>query len=158
MLSRATSSMKRSLIAELVVGSLILLYIYTATSKVLDFGSFRHVLSRSPLIGNIAPVVAWILPATEILISLLLILPQTKRIGLWSSFALMLAFTGYVAYMLAFRTHLPCSCGGVLKQMTWKQHLVFNITYSLIALLGIWLYQRPAKPEKPVTHSTVLAD
>ena len=145
--------MKRSLITELVIGSLILLYIYTASSKLLDFGSFRHVLSRSPLIGNIAPVVAWILPTAEILISLLLILPQTRRIGLWCSFVLMLAFTGYVGYMLAFTPHLPCSCGGVLKQMTWKQHLVFNITYSIIALLGIWLYQRPVKPETPVTHS-----
>lgn len=145
--------MKRSLIAELVVGSLILLYIYTATSKLLDYSNFRHVLSRSPLIGNIAPVVAWILPSAEVLISLLLILPQTRRIGLWCSLVLMLAFTGYVGYMLAFTPHLPCSCGGVLKQMTWKQHLVFNITYSLIALLGIWLYQRPTKPVKPATHS-----
>jgi len=153
MLSRATSSMKRSLIAELVVGSLILLYIYTATSKLLDFGSFRHVLSRSPLIGNFAPVVAWILPSAEIVISVLLILPQTRRIGLWCSVVLMFAFTGYVGYMLTFTSHLPCSCGGVLKQMTWKQHLVFNITYSLIALLGIWLYQRPDQPETPVKHS-----
>jgi hypothetical protein len=150
--------MKRSLITELVVGSLILLYIYTATSKLLEFGSFRHVLSRSPLIGNIAPVVAWILPSMEILISLLLILPQTRRIGLWCSFVLMLAFTGYVGYMLAFTPHLPCSCGGVLKQMTWKQHLVFNIAYTIIALLGIWLYQRPVKPVKPVTHSAALSD
>ena len=150
--------MKRSLIAELVVGSLILLYIYTASSKLLDFGSFRHVLSRSPLIGNFAPVVAWILPTAEVLISLLLILPKTRRIGLWCSFVLMLAFTGYVGYMLAFTPHLPCSCGGVLKQMTWKQHLVFNITYSIIALLGIWLYQRPVKPEKPVTNSAALSD
>jgi hypothetical protein len=150
--------MKRSLIAELVIGSLILLYIYTATSKLLDFGSFRHVLSRSPLIGHYAPVVAWILPSVEILISLLLILPQTRRIGLWCSFVLMLTFTGYVGYMLAFTPHLPCSCGGVLKQMTWKQHLVFNTFYSIIALLGTWLYQRPVTPEKPVIQSAAFTD
>ena len=150
--------MKRSLISELVIGLLILLFIYTATGKLLDFSSFRHVLSRSPLIGNKAPVVAWILPLIEILISMMLILPRTRHIGLWCSFALMLTFTGYVAYLLAFAPQLPCSCGGVLKQMTWKQHLVFNITYSIIALLGIWLHQRPGKPVKPVTHSAALSD
>jgi hypothetical protein len=103
-------------------------------------------------------VVAWILPSVEILISLLLILPQTRRIGLWCSFVLMLTFTGYVGYMLAFTPHLPCSCGGVLRQMTWKQHLVFNTFYSIIALLGIWLHQRPVRPETPATHSAAFAD
>jgi hypothetical protein len=150
--------MKRSLLAELVVGLLILLFIYTASSKLLDFASFRHVLSRSPLIGNRAPVVAWTLPLIEILISLLLILPHTRLIGLWCSFGLMLAFTGYVSYMLAYTPHLPCSCGGVFKQMTWKQHLVFNITYFLITLFGIWLYQPSAKPVRPPTHSAALPD
>ena len=150
--------MKRSLIAELVIGLLILLYIYTATSKLLDFSNFRHVLSRSPLIGNKAPAVAWILPLTEILISMMLILPKTRRIGLWCSFTLMLTFTGYVAWMLAFAPQLPCSCGGVIKYMTWKQHLVFNIAYTLIAFLGIWLYQRPTPPVKPATHSAAFTE
>jgi uncharacterized membrane protein len=150
--------MKRSLNSELVTGLLILLFIYTATSKLLDFSTFRHVLSRSPLIGNKAPVVAWILPLIEILISMILILPRTRRIGLWSSFALMLTFTGYVAYMLVYAPQLPCSCGGVIKQMTWKQHLVFNITYTLIAFLGIWLYQRPTQTVKPLTHSAAFND
>jgi hypothetical protein len=150
--------MKRSLVSELVIGLLILLFIYTATSKLLDFSTFRHVLSRSPLIGNKAPVVAWILPLIEILISMMLILPRTRAIGLWSSFALMLTFTGYVAWMLAYAPQLPCSCGGVIKQMTWKQHLVFNITYTLIAFLGIWLYQRPVRTVKPLTHSAAFTD
>jgi hypothetical protein len=46
----------------------------------------------------------------------------------------------------------------VIKQMTWKQHLVFNITYTLIAFLGIWLYQRPIRTVKPSTHSAAFTD
>jgi hypothetical protein len=150
--------MKRYLIADLVVGLLILLFIYTATSKLLDFSNFRHVLSRSPLIGNKAPVVAWILPLTEILISMILIPPRTRPIGLWCSFALMVTFTAYVAWMLVFVPQLPCSCGGVIKYMTWKQHLLFNIAYSLIAFFGIWLHQRPVQTVKKSTHSAAFID
>jgi putative oxidoreductase len=147
--------MKRSLVVELIVALLILLFVYTATSKFLEFSSFRYVLSRSPLIGQSAPVVAWALPITEYAISLLLFFHSTRRIGLWASFALMLVFTGYIGYMLAFSPHLPCSCGGVIKEMSWKQHLVFNIFYTLLALAGIWLHRKSLRSMK--TPQTVFS-
>jgi hypothetical protein len=140
--------MKRSLLIELIVASLILLFVYTATSKFLEFSSFRHVLSRSPLTGNHAGVVAWALPAVEYGVALLLFFHPTRKVGLWASFTLMLFFTGYITYMLAFVSHLPCSCGGVLKQMSWKQHLVFNITYTLLALAGILLHRKTYEPSR----------
>jgi putative oxidoreductase len=49
----------------------------------------------------------------------------------------MLLFTFYILYMLLFEKHLPCSCGGVLKEMTWKQHLVFNLFFTAIAFTGL---------------------
>mgnify|MGYP001346109640 CR=1 FL=1 len=41
--------------------------------------------------------------------------------------------------MLHYSFYVPCSCGGVLLQMSWQQHLVFNIVASLLALAGITL-------------------
>lgn len=140
--------MKRSLVCELIVGLLILLFVYTATSKFLEFSSFRYVLSGSPLIGSMAPVVAWAIPALEYAICLLLFFPLTRYWGLLASFVLMLLFTGYIGYMLAFSPQLPCSCGGVIRQLSWKQHLVFNIFFTLLALVGIWLYRKPFQPKK----------
>jgi len=58
---------------------------------------------------------------------------------LYYAFVLMTVFTLYIAYMLLFTPKLPCSCGGVLQQMTWKQHLLFNIGFTLLAAYAIWL-------------------
>ena len=134
--------MKKSLILELIVGLFILLFVYTGTSKFLDFANFSHVLGRSPLIGGMAPIVAWGLPLTEFAIATLLFFPRTRKLGLWASFAIMLVFTGYLTYMIYFTPDRPCNCGGVLKQMTWKQHLVFNIFFTLLALAGLWLSRK----------------
>lgn len=135
--------MKRNTVVEIVAALFILLFVYTAMSKFFEFPRFEYTLSQSPLIGDKAPLVAWALPITELLIAILLLVPRTRRLGLWASFFIMLAFTGYLVYMLYFTPDRPCSCGGVLKQMTWKQHLVFNIGFTLLALLGLWLQRKP---------------
>jgi hypothetical protein len=105
----------------------------------LDYTSFRQVLSRSPLIGDKAAVLALALPIIEGLVSALLFIPWTRLWGLYGSLILMSAFTLYLVYMISFTPHLPCSCGGVLKQMTWNQHLIFNIIFLLLSLTGVLL-------------------
>jgi hypothetical protein len=134
--------MKRNLIIEIISSLLILLFLYTALSKLLDHTAFKNVLSKSPLIGGKAAVVALALPITEGLIASLLFFPGSRRWGLWGSFAAMTIFTLYLAYMIMSTPNLPCSCGGVLKQMTWNQHLVFNIFFLLLSLTGIVLERK----------------
>jgi putative oxidoreductase len=138
--------MKRSLLSELLVASLVLLFVYAATSKFLDFPSFRSVLSTSPLIGKYAPVVAWVIPTFEYLACGLLFFQSTRAWGLRIFLIMMLAFTAYIGYLLAYSPQLPCSCGGVIKQLTWKQHFVFNIFFTTVALVGIWLSRKPPDP------------
>jgi len=137
--------MKRSFFIEIISSLLILLFVYTAISKLLDYTSFRHVLSQSPLVGSQAAIASIALPVTELFIAALLFMPRTKLWGLYSSSALMALFTLYLGYMIAFTPNLPCNCGGVLKQMTWNQHLVFNIFFTLLALAGIILYKKQLK-------------
>lgn len=143
--------MKRRRLAEIVAAVFILLFVYTATSKLFEFANFRYVLSRSPLIGSYAFFVAWALPIAELAIALLLFFPRSRRAGLWASLIIMLVFTGYLSYMIYFTPDRPCSCGGVLKQMTWKQHLVFNIFFTLLALTGIWLSRKRSIAENKET-------
>lgn len=131
--------MKRTHLTEIIAALFILLFVYTATSKFLEFTSFRYVLSRSPLIGDKAPVLAWALPLLEFGISLLLFFPRTRRQGLWASLAIMIFFTGYLVYMIYFTPNRPCSCGGVLKQMSWKQHVIFNLFFVALAALALWM-------------------
>lgn len=134
--------MRRKLAIEIISSLLLLLFAYTALSKLLDHTSFKEVLSRSPLIGDKAAVTSLALPITESLVSVLLFIPRTRLWGLYGSLALMTGFTLYLAYMLYYTPNLPCSCGGVLKQMTWNQHLVFNIFFLLLSLAGVVMQRK----------------
>ena len=143
--------MKRNLIIEIISSLLILLFVYTAINKLLDYTAFKNVLSKSPLIGGMAAIIALALPITEGLVSVLLFTPRTRLWGFYSSVALMSVFTLYLAYMINFTPKLPCSCGGVLKQMTWNQHLLFNIFFLALSVTGLVLERKRIK-RKPETE------
>ena len=137
--------MKRNLIIEFIGSLLILLFVYTAISKLLDYTAFKNVLSRSPLIGEKAGIIALALPIAEVLVAVLLFVPRTRLWGFYGSVALMSVFTLYLAYMINFTPKLPCSCGGVLKQMTWNQHLVFNVFFVALSVTGLVLERKRIK-------------
>lgn len=135
----------------------VLLFLYTAVSKILDYNHFKNLLRYSPLLRNSASIVAVFLPAMEILLVLFLLNPRSLKWGLYGSFILMILFTFYVGYMLAFvsKQSLPCSCGGILKQMSWRQHLIFNIAFTSLALVGIWLNRKQFREEmERITKAT----
>jgi hypothetical protein len=131
--------MKKNTVAEIIAALLILLFTYTALSKFFEFSLFTGALRKSPLIKSFAPVAAWLLPVTELVISLLLLIPATRQRGLYASSIAMTVFTLYIGYMLLFIPELPCSCGGVLRQLTWQQHLVFNIFFTMLSITGVLL-------------------
>lgn len=129
-------------IVEIIAALFILLFVYTGVTKLVDQASFRAVISRSPLIGHWSTFLSRALPFTELSAALLLFIPKTRKLGLWISLILMVVFTGYIAYMLLFSEQLPCSCGGVLQQLSWLQHLAFNFLFILLSALSIWFYTK----------------
>lgn len=134
--------MRRPVITDIIAGLLIFLFVYTSLSKLYELSLFQSVLEQSPLIGSKAVFISWLIPISELSISLLLFVPRTRLLGFYGSFILMLIFTIYIGYMLTNTSTLPCSCGGILKQLTWKQHFVFNIVFTLLSLAGILLHKR----------------
>lgn len=132
---------RAAILTEIIAAIFILLFLYTALSKLSDMNRMELTIAKSPVIGDNAKIVAWAVPIVEIIVSALLFIPRFRYHGLMASFILMLVFTFYVAGILAFANRLPCSCGGVISKMSWSQHLIFNIAFSLIALLGVWLHR-----------------
>ena len=116
---------------------LILVFAYTGSSKLLDSKAFVAVLHEVPVIGRGAGVVAILLPLTELLIALLLLFEGTRLIGLYASLVLLLLFTVYLVYMVLVVPKFPCSCGGVISSMSWKQHVVFNAVFIVLTVIGI---------------------
>lgn len=133
------SWLKKNTMTEVISSLLIMLFIYTALSKLSAYDNFTAQLSKSPFITSYSNSIAWSIPAVEILISLLLVTKRTRLIGLYASFFLMSLFTAYLIIMLNFSYYIPCSCGGVLQYLSWNAHIVFNAFFIIIAGAGVIL-------------------
>lgn len=126
----------KAILNELLPALLILLFAYTGIMKLIDHDNFQGTLSQSDLVGNWSQILAWFIPVIELGTAFLLLIPRTKVPGLVMSIVLMCVFTIYVFYMIEFIPHLPCNCGGVIKAMSWKQHLIFNFCFTAISISG----------------------
>lgn len=131
--------MKRHLVVEVISLLFIVLFVYAAVAKLLDYEKFAIQIGQSPLLTNFAGFAAWFIPAVEISIALMLAFQKVRLIALYAAFGLMIMFTTYIFVILNFSDHIPCSCGGVLEKLGWREHMVFNIVFVLLALTGIVL-------------------
>ena len=135
----------KAVVVELIVLLYILLFVYAAVSKLLDFENFQVQLGQSPLIGSFAGWLSWIVPFSELCIVGLLLVRRARLYGLYLSFLLMVFFTTYIFTILNFSASIPCSCGGILERMDWQEHLWFNIFFVGIATVGLFLLQSDLK-------------
>ena len=115
----------------------VLLFVYAAASKVLDFENFRAQLGQSPLLSAFADSVALLVPALEFAIVGLLIFPKYRTQGLYAAYFMMVSFSAYIFIILNFSSFVPCSCGGILEKMSWNEHLLFNLAFVLLSATAI---------------------
>jgi uncharacterized membrane protein YphA (DoxX/SURF4 family) len=136
------SWVKKRLLVEVIALLFVILFLYTGISKLMEFDIFQEQLNDSPIVGFAAPIVAWGLPITEFIVSILLFIPKYRLIGLYAAFILMILFTGYVGILLSISTELPCSCGGIMEALSWPAHLVVNVALIGLSLTGIILSKK----------------
>jgi hypothetical protein len=133
--------MKKETTIKIICTLLVFLFVYAAISKLTDFTEFTADMNNQPLPRFLKPILVWAVPATELAIVALLIFDTTRLIGLYASLLLMAAFTFYTGVVLLhFFKYIPCSCGGIIKNLTWPQHLLLNLFFVLIAIIGIFIY------------------
>lgn len=125
---------------EIICLLYILLFVYAAVSKLMDFDNFQVQVAQSPLLTAFAGFISIAVIVFELFIALLLAIPRTRVIGLYFSFALMVLFSVYIYIILNYSSYIPCSCGGILENMTWTEHLIFNIAFSLLAVVALSLF------------------
>jgi putative oxidoreductase len=119
---------------------LILLFSYTAVSKLVDINRFIHDLNSQPFGKYWSPFGRWALPAIELIAAALLVTTRFRNAGLWLSFILMAVFSVYILLILSgVFPKRPCSCAGVFKEMGWGIHFLFNLFFLGLAWIGIRL-------------------
>jgi len=140
--------MKRRIVINWITYFFILLYLYTGGSKLMDLHLFRQQMMASPLLGSVAGLVAWGLPVLEFIVAALLFIPATRLKGLYASLALMSLFTIYLIAILIADNHLSCSCGGIVEDLSPRQHLIFNIACIALLWIGITVYKKADSPPR----------
>ena len=134
-LSNSTTDLLATAISWLCMG----LFLYTAYAKIVDHTRFLRGLERVSLIGGAALVISFAVPAIEIVVAFLLLIPRTLRIGLYTFIGVMTTFTIYIGIAMIWEKKLPCHCGGAIEKLSWAQHLWFNIGFIAIALFALLL-------------------
>ncbi|WP_397310888.1 MauE/DoxX family redox-associated membrane protein [Parachryseolinea silvisoli] len=133
---------RRALFIEIVIFLFVLLFLYAAGSKLIQYKEFVGQMGKSFLVSAYAPILAWLVPVIEIAISILLLIPRFRLYGLYGSFFIMFLFTLYILVILNFAPEVPCSCGGILSNMGWKPHLLFNVVFTILAVISIFIHNK----------------
>ena len=142
------SWIRKTVLVEIIAHLFIILFLYTGVAKLMEFDVFQEQLGDSPVLGPVAPIVAWGLPITEFVISLLLFFPRFRLKGLYASFIIMILFTAYVITILSIDKELPCSCGGIIEALSWKGHLIVNSGLVILAFAGIKMQRNLTRQSK----------
>ncbi|MBZ9650870.1 MauE/DoxX family redox-associated membrane protein [Psychroflexus montanilacus] len=119
----------------------IVLMFYAAIHKLMDFTQFYNDLLNSPVFGNkhLARFVSAFVPIIELGIAGLLISAKYKEFAMYLASGLMLIFSIYIIWIMEFSADVPCSCGGIINNLTWQEHLLFNTGFLLLGILGIYI-------------------
>jgi hypothetical protein len=117
----------------------VFLFLYTACAKLMDHSRFLNGLYHVEVIGRFAFYISWLVPLAEVLVGILLVIPRTVKLGLYSFLGLMTLFTVYILSMLLWASKLPCHCGGVIEKLSWTQHVWFNLAFIALAVLALGL-------------------
>jgi len=136
------SATTKSIILEIICLLFVLLFVYAAVSKLLDFENFQVQLGQSPLLSAYADWIVYSIPVIELVISVALLTSRFRYIGLLAAFGLMVMFSVYIVIILKYSSFIPCSCGGILSEMNWTEHLTFNISFVVLALIAIVFYKK----------------
>ncbi len=134
--------MAKKLINETIVLFFIVLFAYAGAIKLTRYSLTRAEIRESPLFHSVAGLLAWLVPSIELVVAVMLLIPRLRLSGLYSTTALMIAFTLYIGILLVFSEQLPCSCGGIISGLSWKQHMLFNLGATAAALTSLFIEKR----------------
>lgn len=122
---------------------LILLWVYAASSKLLSFGLFQAQMRNQALPLFLRESLAYFLPPLEFILAALLVIPRWRLAGFYLSLITLLCFDFYVGMVITGRLgNAPCSCGGIISLLSWKEHFLFNCFFIILIIISLCLQRR----------------
>jgi hypothetical protein len=120
---------------------LVILWTYAAVSKLFDFQRYKWVMQHQLFSRELSLLLVWLIPASELLAVLLLMIRPFKIYGLILSEILLLAFTGYVGGItMHLFERVPCACGGIISNASWQFHFLLNISFLTLTSISLLIH------------------
>jgi len=134
--------MMMSVLIYTIIALFVALWIYAAVPKLRNMKYFKDVLNSQAIPKWSVPWLTWMLPLVELGTVVLLIIPETRLIGMYISLLMMSVFTVYVSGII-YQVYdiYPCPCGGIFSRIGWKKHFKVNLLLTLIAVAGVVLME-----------------
>lgn len=133
----------RKVVIEIIAALLVLLFLYASISKLLGFSLFVDEMNNQPFPNWMTPYLVVLIPGSEILIALALLFDRSRMLGFYASLILLFLFTLYSALvMFNVFDYVPCSCGGMIKKLNWREHTLFTASFLILSITAIALYKK----------------
>lgn len=136
----------KSTALKLIITLLIVLWTYAAFIKIIDYEKARAAMLSQVFPREISEALSLAVPGIELTTALMLCIERTVKAGLYLSLILMSLFTIYIATVLsgAFG-RIPCACGGIIQNLSYPEHLVFNMIFLGFSVAGLFLLKDTIK-------------
>lgn len=130
--------MDREKSINFITGIIATMFFYAAVSKLSDYKSAHEAMRNQIFTNIVADILTWLIPTIELLLTVLLIYKPTRRFGIRLSIYLLTTFTIYILVVMtkAFG-RIPCSCGGIISQLGYKWHILFNLFFLIAGWIGL---------------------
>jgi len=132
--------MKRDWIIYFISLPVMILWIYVGMDKFFNWEEHYRAFLNQPLPQNWSTRLATILPTLELLLGGFLLFPRFRWFGFLGSVLLLAAFSTYVGLVwIGVFPEVPCSCAGIFRQLLWGGHVIVNLIFLLLSLIGLYL-------------------
>lgn len=129
----------------------IVLFMYAGLTKLLEVDLFYDNLYNSPLLPKsetLLYIMTWTIPLIEIIIAIALCFNSFNKKALISIILLLGIYSIYIAAILWIAPYQPCSCGGVVRLLSWEEHLILNALSIGLALSCLRLHLKKIRKIK----------
>ena len=121
---------KKNLIVEIVAATLLIFFVHTFISSFIQLQSLKNLLA---FYTKYTTETAWLMIASELLLSILLFMPRLRKWGL----ILVIPFAILGFYIVITHYRYPNDFGGILNVLSSTQQLVLYCLLFVLALSGL---------------------
>lgn len=134
--------MKARTVIEVIASLLIVLFLYAAISQVVSHPTFQSQINRSLSNTVLSGIIAWLIPAIQLAIVIILWRPATRLAAFGCSLAMVGCYTVYLIVMLPGAFKSNCHCGELWQQATLEINVLVNLAIIFLAATAIILSGR----------------